>query len=97
MALVDVTLAAASCVSFRIDTRCCSRPHAWAAQAGARCSALAQLMALVRRGRDAHRCSSATASISTHAAAALALMLGRRRLALDAWLLTADGPRASWT
>ena len=87
MALVDVTLAAASCVSFRIDTRCCSRPHAWAAQAGARCSALAQLMALVRRGRDARRCSSATASISTHAAAALTLMLGRRRLALDARLL----------
>jgi len=83
MALVDVTLAAASCVSFRIDTRCSSRPHAWAAQAGARCSALAQLMALVDVTLAA---AAALASISTHAAA-LALMLGRRRLALDARLL----------
>jgi len=54
-----------SCVSFRIDTRCSSRLHAWAAQAGARCSALAQLMALVRRGRDARRCSCDSFHIDT--------------------------------
>ena len=76
-----------SCDSFQIDTRRSSRSHAWAAQAGARCSALAQLMALVRRGRDACRCSCVSFHIDTRCSMLLPSSLGWQHAPVAALLV----------